>query len=244
MSSQTNTATEILRTLHRIHRQLTDLRNRLRRGPQLIAAHDNNVQRCKNELTNAQEESKKARVAHDNKQGQLRDSEEKVKKLQTQLNTANSNREYQSLQEQIAAVEMANSVLADEILEGFDGLEEFAKKVTEFEEKLSKAETQRDQTQKNVDEERPTIEGDIARLEGELRETETTLPGDFKPLYDRAVTARGEQALAPLRNEYCLGCNHKVPLNAINKLLMTEPKPLICQGCGRLLYVPEGWTQG
>ena len=39
-------------------------------------------------------------------------------KLQTQLNMANNNREYQLLKEQIAATEMANSVTADEILEG------------------------------------------------------------------------------------------------------------------------------
>ena len=244
MSSQTNAITETLRTLHRIHRQLTDLQTRLRRGPQLITAHTNNVQRCKDGLAAAQDEAKKARMASDAKQGQLRDGEEKIKKLQTQLNTANSNREYQSFQEQIAATEMANSVLADEILEGLDSLDGFAEKVTEAETVLKKAEEQAAQTKKNIEADRPVIEGDIARLEAELKETEKGLLGEFKPLYDRAVAARGEQALAPLKGEYCLGCNHKVPLNAINKLLMTEPKPLICQSCGRLLYVPEDWSQG
>jgi len=243
MSSQTNTATETLRTLHRIHRQLTDLKGRLRRGPQLVAAHENNVQRCKNELATVQETAKKARVASDAKQRQLREGEDKIKKLQTQLNTATSNREYQVLKEQIAAAEMVNSVLADEIIEGLETLDRFAQQIAEAETQLKKAETQRDETKKKVDQERPAIDGDVQRLEGELRQVEKGLFGDFRPLYVRAVNARGEQALAPLRGEYCTGCNHKVPLNDINKLLMPEPKPLVCRGCGRLLYVPEEWKQ-
>ncbi|MBN2216000.1 MAG: phospholipase [Pirellulales bacterium] len=244
MSAPTNTITETLRVLHRIHRQLTDLKSRLRRGPQLVRAHENNIQRCKDELTAIQELAQKARMAGDAKQRQLRESEDKIKKLQDQLNTAKSNREYQVLKEQIAAIDMANSVLADEIIESLDGVDEFSKKVAAAQAQLSKAETQREQTQKKVDDERPGVEADVARLEVELREAEKGLIGDFKPLYVRAVNARGEGALAPLRGEYCTGCNHKVPLNDINKLLMPDPKPLICRGCGRLLYVPEEWTQG
>jgi len=243
MSSQTNTATETLRTLHRIHRQLTDLRTRLRRGPQLVGAHENNVQRCKNELAAIQESTKKARMANDAKQRQLREGEDRIKKLHEQLNMAKSNREYQVFKEQIAALEMVNSVLADEIIEGLEGLDEFAQRVAEAAAQVKKSDVQREQTAKKVGEERPGIEADVARLEAELRETEKGLPGDFQSLYARAVAARGEEALAPLRGEYCTGCNHKVPLNDINKLLMPEAKPLVCQGCGRLLYVPEEWAQ-
>lgn len=244
MSSQTNTITETLRTLHRIHRQLTDLKGRLRRGPQLVAAHENNVARCKDALAAAQETLKKARVANDAKQRQLREGEDRIKKVQVQLNTATSNREYQLLKEQIAAIDMTNSVLADEIIEGLETIDGLAKQVDEAEDQLKKAETQREQTRKKVNEDRPSIEGDVARLDAELSEAEKGLFGDFQPLYVRAVNARGEQALAPLREEYCTGCNHKVPLNDINKLLMPEPKPLVCRGCGRLLYVPEEWKQG
>ncbi|MBN1588058.1 MAG: phospholipase [Pirellulales bacterium] len=244
MSSQTHTATETLRTLHRIHRQLTDLNGRLRRGPQLIQAHQRNLDRCKNELAEIQESAKKARVASDAKQTLLRGGEEKVKKLQDQLNTAGSNREYQALKEQIAGVEMANSVLADEILESLERLDEFAQKIADAEAQLEKSEVQRDLNQKGIDELRPTIEADITRLEAELAEVEKALPDDFTMIYRRIVNSRGEAALAPLHGEYCGGCNHKVPLNDINKLLMTEAKPLVCRACGRLLYVPEGWAQG
>ena len=59
-------------------------------------------------------------MAVDKKQLQLKTGEDKVKDLRYKLNASTSNREYQALLEQIAADEMANSVLADEILEGLD----------------------------------------------------------------------------------------------------------------------------
>jgi predicted nucleic acid-binding Zn-ribbon protein len=243
MASETNLATETLRTLHRIHIQLTDLNARLRRGPNLIRAHQNNVQRCQDQLDAAREQLKKARMSSDAKQGQLRDGEEKVRKLQTQLNMANNNREYQLLKEQIAATEMANSVTADEILEELERIDVFAGKIVEVEAAVAKTQAEKDKVEKQFAEEEPSIRGDVARLEAELKRAEAVLPGDFKPIYHRAVNARNGDALAPVRGEYCDGCNQKVPLNDINKVLVAEPKPLVCRACGRVLYVPEDWSQ-
>lgn len=244
MASTTNLVTETLRTLHRIHLQLTDLNARLRRGPNLIRAHENNVKKCQDQLDALREELKKARMTSDGKQGLLRVGEEKVKKLQTQLNMANSNREYQSFQEQIAATEMANSVMADEILEGLEKVDEFADKIAEAEAAVAKAQGEKEKVAKQFAEEEPSIRGDVERLEAELKQNEVLLPGDFKVIYHRAVNSRAGDALAPVKGEYCDGCNQKVPLNHINKVLVAEPKPLVCQGCGRLLYVPENWVQG
>jgi uncharacterized protein len=243
MASQTNTATEILRTLHRILRQLSDLRVRLRRGPQLTRASEANVARVTDELVALREAAKKARMASDAKQNQLRSSEEKISKLQIQLNMAENDREYQLLKEQLAATKMVNSVLADEILEGLERLDEFAREIAEAETQLQKAQAQAAETKTKVDKDRPSIDADLARLEAELGGIQVALPDDFKPIYDRAVKARGDEALAPVQGEYCSGCNHKVPLNDINKLLMTEAKPLVCRACGRMLYVPEEWAQ-
>ena len=56
----------------------------------------------------------------------------------------------------------------------------------------------------------------------------------------RLAKSRGEDALAEVAGQYCSGCNQMIPLNQINDLLLG--RPLVCQGCGRLLYLPEGYT--
>ncbi|MCG8609221.1 MAG: hypothetical protein MI864_01675, partial [Pseudomonadales bacterium] len=107
---------DVLRELHRIHKQLTDLRDRLDRGPKQIRAADGSVARLNAELEEARETAKRARVQVDEKQLQLRERESRISDLQSKLNSAASNREYQALKEQIAADKQANSVLEDEIL--------------------------------------------------------------------------------------------------------------------------------
>ena len=80
----------------------------------------------------------------------FKEGEEKVKKLQTQLNTAASNREYQSLKEQIAAAEMANSVMADEVLEGLEKLDAFVGTIAEAEAEVAKVQAEREKVEKTV----------------------------------------------------------------------------------------------
>ena len=115
---------DALRELHRIHRQLTDLRGRLARGPKQIQAGEANLQRLEQEHANKKGILTSARVASDEKQLQLKQREDKISDRQAQLNTAASNKEYQAIKEQIAADEQANSVLADEILEALEKLDE------------------------------------------------------------------------------------------------------------------------
>jgi len=241
MSVKTNAITETLRTLHGIHVELTDLDGQLRRGPQLIHAHEANVLRCRENLSRLEDEAKRARMASDAKQTQLRAGEEKVDKFKVQLNTAGSNREYQALKDQIAAAEMANSVLADEILEGLDRLDEFTTKLGAAREALAKAEAEQAKVAAQVQRETPSIRDNLEKTQARLKEAEAALPDDFRAIYVRAVQAFKQEALAPVTGEFCGGCNQKVPLNAINALLLPEPKPLVCRSCGRMLYVPEDW---
>ena len=105
-----NETGEALRQLHRIHRQLTDLRERLARGPKQIRAGESNVTCLEEDLSKTKEDIKAARIAADQKQLQLKVAEDRIEDLKGKLNACVSNREYQALREQIAADEMATSV--------------------------------------------------------------------------------------------------------------------------------------
>ena len=92
---------EALRELHRIHRQLTDLRGRLERGPKQLDAAEAGVRKMEADLTEAKEAAQKARITSDEKQLQLKGREDRIDDLQGKLNSASSNKEYQALKEQI-----------------------------------------------------------------------------------------------------------------------------------------------
>ena len=236
-STPTNIGTSVLRVLHRLQRQLTDLRERLDRGPRQIRAAEKHVEHSESELTRTKDEAKAIRMAADQKQLQLKSNEDKVKDLRRKLNAAVSNREYQILLEQIAADEMANSVLADEILEALEKADCFRANIAEVEAARNAALKKAEEVRGEVREIEPTLQADVARLEAELHESEATLPNDIRDLYNRIVRQKGEDALAVIEDQYCGGCNQQVPLNSCNAVMLG--RPVACKTCGRLLYLPE-----
>jgi uncharacterized protein len=237
MPEQQTVSTEVLQTLHRIHRQLSDLKGRHNRGPKQIKAAEANQAHHKSLLEKAQTEEKSYRLTLDQKQLQLKTAEAKVKELQIKLNTAQSNREYQTLLEQIQATEMANSVMADEILEEMEKAGEYKKKVESATADLTAATQKLEEVRVKVNSQQPLVSTDIERLESELKQAESTLPAEVREPYNRVVRHLGEDALAPVENECCSGCYQHLTLNLCSQLMMNQP--VFCKSCGRMLYMVE-----
>lgn len=231
-----------LQELHRIHRQRTDLRERLERGPKQVRAAEANVQRLEEAHAEAKESYTKTRMASDDKQLQLKQREAHIADLQKKLNTCSTNKEYQLLVEQIAADKQANSVLEDEILETLDKVEGLQASVGEAEATLKKAQEEAGKTKARVADEQAGLESELARVNGLLVESEKALPADFKTDYDRVAKARGENALAQVEDDCCSGCYNILSPQTMNLLYLS--KPVFCKTCGALLYLPEDRSVG
>ena len=234
---EVNVSLDVLRTLHRIHRQLGDLNERIGRGPKQIRASQANAKHREEDLNRLRETLKNQRKAADEKQLQLKANEAKIKDLERKLNTAASNREYQILREQIAADRMANSVLEDEIIEALDQLDQFQPRIIEAEQGLAAAQHKAEQVRAEVEQQQPVIQGDIQRLDRELKQAEHELPPIIRDVYQRIVRVRGEDALAVVEDGCCGGCHQQVPLNIQAEIRLLHPS--FCKTCGRLLYVAE-----
>ena len=226
-----------LRELHRIHRQLSDLRDRKDRGPKQIKAREANLARLGDELTKIQTDHKAARVRSDQKQLLLKSSEEKIENLKAKLNAAASNREYQALKDQIAADQMAGSVLADEILEAMEKIDELAALLAEQQGKIAASKDELAKAQQAVRDQVGQLDSEIGRLEGELRQAEAELPADFREAYQRVVNSKHEDAMAEVQGEFCGGCYQQLTPNNMAELSMA--RAIFCRNCGRLIYLPE-----
>lgn len=234
--------TSTLRELHRIHQQLRDLTDRLERGPKQIKAREANVARLEEELTQTKNTTKQAQMSADQKQLQLKSNEDKIVDLKRKLNACSSNREFQALKEQIAADEMANSVLADEILETLEKVDSYKQEVVAAEEKLAKAKEELARTRTAVSDQQGMLESELKRVKEQLAATESTLPPDIRDAYDRVVRSKGSDALAEVQGEFCGGCYQQLTPNMFNELAMG--RIVFCKSCGRLVYLPEDRTPG
>jgi predicted nucleic acid-binding Zn-ribbon protein len=231
------TLTETLRTLHRIHRQHSDLKDRLSRGPRQIQVAEISVKKSETDLTLSKDAYKQFKMAADEKQLQLKHREAKLVDLQAKLNMAQSNKEYQLLKDQMAADKQANSVLADEILEALEKIDQLQAAVKSADANLNKTKEELTNVRKRVSDQQQGLESELARVHGELTAAEDQLNGDFKDNYLRLSRSMGEDALAPVEGGCCGGCSQTLTAQTIN--LLKLDKPVFCKSCGRLIYLAE-----
>jgi hypothetical protein len=226
-----------LRELHRLHKQLNDLRDRLTRGPRQVQAHQGNVARTEQELEKTRDDTRAAKIATDQKQLQLKTCEAKIKDLKEKLRTCGTNREYQALLEQIAADDMAKSVLEDEILEALGKIEELVAATQKCEQNVAKAKEELAKTEQQVSQQAAMFQADLERLQAELHRIEENLPSDFREIYLRTIRSKGSDAMAQVDGDFCSGCCQAIPPNRISQLRLSQA--VLCSSCGRLLYLPE-----
>jgi uncharacterized protein len=224
-----------LRELHRIHQQLADSKDRLERGPKQVRVREANVAQLEARLAEARERTKQTQMAVDRKQLDLKSGEQKIVDLRVKLNACSSNREYQALLEQIAAAEMAGSVLSDEILEGMEKVDQLAALAKDAEKNLAAGKQELDKARQSIEQSAATIRADLTRLEGELVQAEKALPADLKADYQRVVRSKGADSLAVSDDGVCTGCGQQTTLNMQNELKLS--KLVFCKSCGRLLYL-------
>jgi predicted nucleic acid-binding Zn-ribbon protein len=229
--------TETLQTLHRIHRQVADLQDRLQRGPKQVKGAEALVKKAEADLATSKDVFRTAKMSCDEKHLQLKQRESKLLDVRGKLNAANSNREYQLFKDQIAADEQANSVLSDEILEALERLDVLQANIKEAEVVLGKVREEEVKVRQRINDQQQMLETELGKYTAELVAAEGLLEGDFKDNYMRLSKSMGVDSLAPVENETCGGCYQTLTPHIVDQLRLN--KPVFCKSCGRLLYLPE-----
>jgi hypothetical protein len=226
-----------LRTLPRLHRQLADLRDQLSAGPRQLVARTKQLQAAEATQAAVQDEIKKAKMVVDQKQLQLRSAESKILDLEGKLNACKTNREYQTLRDQVAADKMATTVLEDEILEALERLDTVKNKLAPIDVEIATAKRLLAETQAKVDGESAKLETEVARIKADLDAAEGELPVDSREVYRRIVKSKGAEAMAAVEGESCGGCFQQLTGNMLAELSMGRVVP--CRNCGCLLYLSK-----
>ena len=230
----------LLRTIHRVLRQQTDLNGRIARGPAKVKVAKNAESAFQTSLQEASVLLKDARMSADRKQLQLQDREARIEGLETKRNACESNREYQVFNDQIQADEQANSVQSDEIFEILEKIDDLESTVKTAESNLEKGKTETEKVIKTVQLQLDNLQNDLNIVHSELADAESRLPMDIRQEYQRLVAALGEEALASVEDNSCGHCYTNVTTQLISELMMK--RVTFCKSCGSLLYLSENAT--
>jgi uncharacterized protein len=169
---------------------------------------------------------------------ELAAKEEEGKKLQGQLYSLKTNKEYQTMLHQIQGAKADASVIEDKILEVFDKADKAKKEVDAEKERLKGEEKVFLEQKKKTEDRIKEIDDRLAQLEAQRSQTAPDIDPKILSQYERIMKNREGLGICGVKNNSCQGCNMLVPPQVINLIKMYE-RLITCEVCNRILYTDE-----
>lgn len=227
--------------LHQLLLQLKEVQDQLARGPKQIKQRQTRQTAAEEALVAKEAELKETRATIDRKNLDLRTKEAHLLDMQTKLNQASSNREFDIIRGQLEADKAAKAVLEDEILEWLDRADALQREVAACQEAIQEAANEVRRFANEFETKSVTLRSQESHLKSAIEAAEGFISTEVRPQYRRVVDAYGADGLASSKGGVCNQCF--VALTAQNRVALNSGKPLFCPTCGRLIYPTESETE-
>ena len=206
--------------------------------PQEISALQKSFEEKKAHLNSLENKSKALAVRRKEKELELSSKEENIKKLSGQLFSLKTNKEYQTMLEQITGIKTDNSVLEEEILKIMDEQDAVKEEVIKEKARLSEEEKNFLAEKKKVEGRMQELESSINDLTAKGRQIIPCIDKRIYAVYERILKALNGLALVKVKNYTCQGCFISVTPQVVNEIKMLE-RLVTCESCARILYLEE-----
>ena len=167
---------------------------------------------------------------------ELQTKEDGMKKLQTQLYQLKTNKEYQTMQQEIAGQKADNSRIEDEILVFMQEAEDLNKELEKEKTLFADAEKHLNEDKKKIEAEIGSLDGEISNLEAQRKEMTALVDKKVLAHYEKVLAGRDGIALSAVKGKSCQGCFMNLPPQVINEIKMKD-KIVTCESCARILYI-------
>jgi uncharacterized protein len=172
------------------------------------------------------------------KELELASKEESARKLQTQLYQLKTNKEYNTMLQQIQDAKADASTVEDRILEAMDKLEKAKKDIDEERKTLQQKEQVFTEEKKKIEIRIKEIDDRLAQLDSQRKQLIPDIDKKMLSQYERILRSRDGLAIVTVKNNTCSGCNMFVPAQVINLIQMYE-RIITCEVCNRILYIDD-----
>lgn len=223
--------------LHALLLHLAEAEAALADGPRAIAIAEKQVTLAEELIEQQKQTIKSARKSADEHNLKLKSKETELAKLQGQLNTASSNKEFDIIKGQIDHAQKDRSTFEETALAAMEEIDSAQAKLKKLEADLKMRRDEVVEARKWIDSRKPELDASIAALQSQISEAEKLIPGDGKANYLRLRKAHGASAIAELEDDFCGACSSRVTAQDMVRIRMSDF--ICCRGCGRVLYVSE-----
>lgn len=171
-------------------------------------------------------------------EGQVKSSDEEVKKLDGRLNLVKNNAEYQAILFQIDAVKKERSAAESEALQKMELIEGLKATAKEAQGLVAEEEKVYAAFLAEAKVLRAAREAEVAKISVGRADLIAGIPKDLLNRYERMFASRDFVAVAAVENQVCQGCYTQITRNDLAKL-MGKSTIVLCGSCQRILYLAE-----
>ena len=171
-------------------------------------------------------------------EGEVKAVKEQASKFKRQLNDVKTNKEYTALLKEIEEAQHKTERIEEEILNEMIGADDIEKEIKAASVKKA-ADEARIQTEKQaVLAEKAAFESRRASLEKERADILPEIPPEQLKLYEKIAKRMKGVAISPIKDDdFCSLCLMRVRPQMLNDL-MEMKQVILCEACGRILYLP------
>lgn len=226
-----------LGSLHVLLRKLAEAEAALAEGPRAVIVAEKQVAQIEQSIEQQKQLLKATRKSADELNLKLKTKESELAKLQGQLNTASSNKEYDITKGQIEAAKTSRVHMEETAFAAMEEIDTAQARLKELEADLVGRKKSTAAAKTAFDSGKPELESTLAALQLQIKDDEKVIPGEGKAAYVRLRKAHGADALAVMEDGFCEACSTKVTNQDMVRLRMSDF--MSCRGCGRILYFHE-----
>jgi len=224
--------------LQELDSEIYALKNERESKPLEIKAIEESFEAKKQSLASLEKESLELQKQRKEKELELATNAEAVKKLQSQLYSLKTNKEFQTMLQQIADTKADGSLIEEKILISFEDSDKIKAKVDQENLKLKAEEKVFLEEKKKVELRIKEIDERLSQLQSQRKQVTPGIDPKMLAEYERILSSRDGLAIVTVVDNSCGGCHMLVPPQVINLIKMYE-HIVTCEVCNRIFYIAE-----
>ena len=225
-------------SLQELDSEIYALKNELANKPLELEAIQKAFEVKKQNLAALEQKSLDLRKSRKERELELGSNEESIKKLQGQLYSLKTNKEFQVMLSQIQGAKADSSVIEEKILVLFEEADKIKKEIEQENLKVKEEEKSSGEEKKKVDLRVREIDQRINVLDAQRKQAIPEVTAQMLAQYERILHSRDGLAIVSVKDNSCGGCHMLVPPQVINLIKMSE-RVVTCEVCNRILYIKE-----
>jgi len=231
-------AMKIMRRLGKFDTQLRAIAERRAREEQVLAAAERELAEAEAGSSSRREEIKRLQKEADALNLEVKSSEGVVEKLDGQLRTAKSNKEYAILRRELDAAKGKMSDIETEVLVRLERIDEIHGEEKAAAARIEESAGRLKAVRGAVSAVTGKLDAEAAGLRDEREAVASGLDAEDRRLYEGILNQRGDSAIAFVSDGSCSACARKITPQVEN-LLSLGKEIVHCMSCRRILFLGE-----